>query len=213
MIPNDQAPEADPFATFDAAYVLGALSPEDRAEFEQHLRGCPRCARAVQEIAGLPGLLSQVGPDFVVEEPPSTLLPGLAAATRRRRRRARFAFATTGIAAVAACLALVLVLVLPGQAGTAMTPLGEYPVQAEARVSDTPDGARVDMSCSYRGGRVGDYVLVAVGRGGQDQQLATWRVATEDTARISVGTALHRADIAALEIRTPGGDPLLRWNP
>lgn len=29
----------DPFATFDAAYVLGALSPEDRQRFEEHLRG------------------------------------------------------------------------------------------------------------------------------------------------------------------------------
>ncbi|GAA1986793.1 hypothetical protein [Amycolatopsis minnesotensis] len=94
-----------------------------------------------------------------------------------------------------------------------MAPLGEYPVRAEARVTDTPGGARVDMSCGYHGGRAGDYLLVAVGPGGQDQQLATWRVATEDTARISVGTALHRADIAALEIRTPAGKPLLRWNP
>ena len=52
--------ENDPFVTFDAAYVLGSLSPEDRHEFELHLRECPECSRSVGELAGLPGLLSQV---------------------------------------------------------------------------------------------------------------------------------------------------------
>ena len=34
---------SDPFVTYDAAYVLGALSPEDRQEFEEHLtlKRCP----------------------------------------------------------------------------------------------------------------------------------------------------------------------------
>lgn len=50
----------DEYATWDAAYVLGALAPAERREYEEHLRVCERCAAAVGELAGMPGLLSRV---------------------------------------------------------------------------------------------------------------------------------------------------------
>jgi hypothetical protein len=52
----------DKFAQWDAAYVLGALSPADRREYEEHLASCPACQGAVSELAGIPGLLGQVSP-------------------------------------------------------------------------------------------------------------------------------------------------------
>ena len=52
----------DKFAQWDAAYVLGALSPAERREFEEHLAGCPICQAAVSELAAVPGLLAQVSP-------------------------------------------------------------------------------------------------------------------------------------------------------
>ncbi|WP_020672661.1 anti-sigma factor family protein [Amycolatopsis nigrescens] len=205
----------DPFSTYDAAYVLGGLSPEDRAAFEQHLRECDNCSRSVREFAGLPGLLSQVDP-VVLPEPPADLLPSLLTAARRaRRRRTLGVIADIGIA-VAAGVTLMLAL-LPGDNGldtTEMTPLGAFPVQASAGMEEEARGSRVDLSCSYRGGGdVGDYVLVAVRRDGTTESLATWRAVPDDTARISVGTALHRGDVQALEIRTVSGVPLMRWNP
>lgn len=51
----------DPFTSYDAAYVLGALSPQDRSDYEAHLPECERCARAVRELAGMPGLLGLLG--------------------------------------------------------------------------------------------------------------------------------------------------------
>ncbi|WEO76135.1 zf-HC2 domain-containing protein [Cryobacterium sp. SO2] len=48
----------DNFREWDAAYVLGALSTEDRRTFERHLAGCPACAAAVAELAGMPGILA-----------------------------------------------------------------------------------------------------------------------------------------------------------
>ena len=41
----------DKFAQWDAAYVLGALSPAERREFEEHLASCPSCQAAVSELA------------------------------------------------------------------------------------------------------------------------------------------------------------------
>lgn len=57
---------ADTYTQWDAAYVLGALSPTERGEFESHLAGCADCRTAVAELAGLPGLLAQVPPGEVL---------------------------------------------------------------------------------------------------------------------------------------------------
>ena len=94
------------FGHDDAAYVLGALSPGERLQFERHLPGCEDCTRAVREVAGLPGLLSRIDPDVLtamqVEPVPDTVLPGLLRAVRRSRRRRLLA--TAGTAAAAAAL-------------------------------------------------------------------------------------------------------------
>lgn len=58
-------------AHWDGAYVLGALSPTERLEFEEHLTRCDDCSRSVRELAGVPGLLAQVGPDDLLPVPPS----------------------------------------------------------------------------------------------------------------------------------------------
>ncbi|WP_306994947.1 anti-sigma factor family protein [Amycolatopsis thermophila] len=206
----------DPFVAYDAAYVLGALSPEDRAEFEAHLRVCDRCSRAVAELAGLPGLLSQVTPDMAEEEaPPDRLLPALLRHVRRVRRRRTWTTFGVAVAAAAAVLAAIFVPQTGGGAGgTAMTPLGAYPVQATAAVAAVSGGSRVDMSCSYHGSyRAAGYLLVAVRRDGSEAELAKWTAEPDRDARISVGTDVPPEQIQALEIRTTSGVALLRWNP
>jgi hypothetical protein len=114
----------DKFAEWDAAYVLGALSPAERREFEEHLAGCPSCQAAVSELAGIPGLLAQVSPadaamlsmavdkdagrgepstaggaeeEVIEPAPPPSLLPKMIKAARMRRRKMLAAVA--GIAA------------------------------------------------------------------------------------------------------------------
>ncbi|MGY6654214.1 anti-sigma factor family protein [Amycolatopsis sp. TRM77291] len=204
----------DPFATYDAAYVLGALSPEDRSAYEKHLRVCDRCAESVRDLAGIPGLLAQAGAPALQEEPSPDLLPTVLKRVRRGRRIQRAITTTTAGAAVAACVALAVVLTGPvAAAGDPMTPLGDYPVTAEVAMSATETGTKVDMTCSYGGNRAGDYILVAVGADGGTSELASWRAMPKDTAHIVVGTAMRTGDIKALEIRTPSGLPLLRMNP
>ena len=90
----------------DGAYVLGALAPEERLEFERHLAGCPTCSRSVRDLAGLPGLLAQVSPEVLEagpeeEPPPETLLPALVREVRRSRHRRRLVVGLAAAAAVA----------------------------------------------------------------------------------------------------------------
>ena len=51
---------ACPYGLDDAAYVLGALPPDEHRAFEEHLAGCAACRTAVHDLAGLPGLLARV---------------------------------------------------------------------------------------------------------------------------------------------------------
>ena len=51
------------YADWDGAYVLGALSPAERREFETHLELCERCRAAVAELTPMPGLLARLGAD------------------------------------------------------------------------------------------------------------------------------------------------------
>jgi hypothetical protein len=108
----------DAYAEWDAAYVLGALDPAQRREFEEHLGTCPTCQAAVADLAGMPGLLAQVPPGEVLAmdhpgmdelpEPPASLMPALPAeepapAVQRSRRRRRWLV----VAAIAASALLV----------------------------------------------------------------------------------------------------------
>jgi hypothetical protein len=166
------------FAHQDGSYVLGALSPAERQEFEQHLSGCADCAQSVRELAGLPGLLSRVDPS-VLEAPPArqpvpeTLLPTLVDRVRRTRRRR--AFVTAGVAAAAVAAVTVGTLTVSGALDDdssppatthsspptatpsgpelrAMQPLGAVPVRAGLALESVSWGTRIEMTCTYVSG-------------------------------------------------------------
>jgi hypothetical protein len=93
------------FTYDDGAYILGALAPAERADYEKHLPTCARCREAVAQLAVLPGLLGRLDPATAAPSmtAPLTLLPRVltAAATRRRaeQRRATRSRLLVGVAA------------------------------------------------------------------------------------------------------------------
>lgn len=212
------------FALDDAAYVLGALPPQERTEYEEHLPGCADCSRAVQEVAGLPGLLSKVAlPDVVVPvpDPPDSLLPSLLDTVQRRRRRRGIAVAALGVAAAfLAVLALVGGLAgrtatqtPPAAAASQLQPVGTVPIRASARLAPLPWGTAVALSCTYPGGYGAGgqtYSLVAIDHSGAVQHLASWDVAPGGEANVTATSTWTPEQIATLEIRTPSGTPVMR---
>lgn len=57
-------------------YLLGALEPAERYDFEAHLATCDKCSRELVRLSPLPGLLNQITPeDFEDELPPTAVEP------------------------------------------------------------------------------------------------------------------------------------------
>jgi hypothetical protein len=168
-------PDHARFAEWDAAYVLGGLSPADRREFEDHLEDCERCLTAVQELSGLPGLLGRIddarafalleedGEGDAADRTPDTRADTLATVDairshERRRRRRRIAL-NIGALAAAAVLASVLTLVLPPLLSPAPLPDAQVPLNAiDGEVTSVSMlvsahrvawGTELDVDCYY----------------------------------------------------------------
>ena len=56
----------DDLAEWDAAYILGALSLEDRRTYEGYLAANPARAAELTEFAGMPGILNALSRDEAV---------------------------------------------------------------------------------------------------------------------------------------------------
>ena len=225
----------DEFALYDAAYVLGSLSPTERREFETHLLGCAACSSSVGVLAGLPGLMSKVSVEGLtaeIEAPPETLLPSLARAVRRERGRRRLALGAGAVAAaiLVAVGAAAFTGPAPGRppaasptttsSGTAnssraLTAVALSPVTASARLVDMAWGTRINLTCTYdlRGyfpDTGGSYALVVIDRSGGAQQVATWKALADHQITIMGASSLARQDIGTVEIRTLSGRAILR---
>jgi hypothetical protein len=160
------------YADRDGSYVLGALSPAERLDYEEHLAGCADCARSVRELAGLPGLLARVDPAVLEQFPdeapvPQTLLPALLREVRRSRRRRSLVVAAAAAAAVAAVTVPMAVLGAFDGSGTpvagpsagsgsqgsvvrrAMAPVGHAPVHASVALASVAWGTRLELTCTY----------------------------------------------------------------
>ena len=228
---------SDRFATWDAAYVLGALSPVERREYEEHLAGCAACQAAVAELAGMPGLLAQVPPEDAAllaaapvevldDAPPPDLLAKIRGRSDRRWRLTR-----TVVGAAAA-----LLLVLAGTAyAVGLLPFGSSEprrvafeavqptgLTAVADVVPVENGTNIEVQCAYGetnepwpGGGYGhaDYTIYVVDRAGNATEIKRWPVKPNRTMTPDGHTTLRVRQIEAVEIRyAPRDEPVLRAN-
>ncbi len=216
----------DVYVTWDAAYVLGALSSAERLEYEAHLETCDRCRSAVAEISGTPALLAMLGASDVEalasEEAPPPLRPELRQQVidrvRWRRRRGRIlTVSAVGLAAAMLAVGLVIAIrpeMIGVQTGTTevaaqnlpMTKVADTPFSATVALNGFAWGTRIDMACSYGqwsgGGDAppSNLGMVVVGRDGSRSQVATWLGLSGATALPSGNTPLPVADIASVEL-------------
>ncbi|MGU3497806.1 zf-HC2 domain-containing protein [Mycobacterium sp. C31M] len=211
----------DRYATWDASYVLGALSPAERREFETHLQGCEHCRAAVGELTGMPallGMLDLADLDSMEREPelPPTLRGDVLARVRVRQRRGRW-LTTAALGLAAALLAIGLVAVIrpeilglqqdspPAVAMLEMGKVSETPINASIALSNYSWGTRIDMACSYgdwgrRDAPPQNLGMVVIGRDGSRTQIATWLGLSGATALPSGNTPMRQSEIASVQL-------------
>jgi anti-sigma factor RsiW len=217
----------DPFEHADAAYAMGALDPQEAADFEEHLRTCPACRARVEEARASTALLGAasaadfLGPDLAEAEPmPDTLLPGLL--RRARRERNRRTILAAGIAAVvAACLVAVAFLAWPSsdtssepsrQAFAAVRP---SPVSASAELVAKTWGTEIDLKCKYEHevDESHPYGLRVIDKDGLEHGAGSWSLGPGTTITFTGGTSVQRDQIARVQITRTDGTPILQLTP
>jgi hypothetical protein len=231
--------DGDRYATWDAAYVLGSLSSNERREYEAHLETCERCRSAVADISGVPALLAMLDLEAVRELDEETqdtpplrpeVLDSVLDKVRWRRRRSRW-LTSAAVGVAAALLAVgVVIAIRPEIVGLEnSTPQGTVQALEMTKVSPTPInatisltgygwGTRIDMACTYgdwgqRDAPPQNLGMVVVGRDGSHTQVATWLGLSGATALPSANTPMQKDEIAAVQLVSPDdGKVLLEKN-
>lgn len=221
----------DPFVHDDAAYVLGALSTDDRERFEAHLVDCAACTARVQEIAGIPALLAGLSAADLVgfedategdraDPVPDIVLPRLLKEVAARRWRQRWLVGGLA-AAVAACLIALTVVLWPAQSSSSGSPSAERafsavvasPVRASATLTAMAWGTEIDVRCHYLPGTAPSpysYDMWIADRTGHRERVGSWRLPTDKDISFATGTALQQVQISTIDITLSDGEPILR---
>jgi len=226
----------------DGTYVLGALSPAERAEFEQHMATCATCREAVASLAVLPGLLGRLEPARAIAlsansatppAAPATILPRvLAAAAQKRRfdrRQARRRRTVLGLAAALVTLVLAAGVGMvvhmrdttptPAVAMSAMQPAQDerIPVSADVGVLPADGGSQLVMTCWYATGYEGGawvVRLVVFPKGnGTPETVGSWTADPGAKVTITGRTHLTPAQIGRVELQRGDNTALLWWTP
>ncbi len=221
----------DMFADWDAAYVLGSLSPVERRQFEDHLEVCRICAAGVTELAGMPGLLAQLSPadglatldDAQVKRTSqhTDLYPRLNGTVRRIRFRRRVVTALAAAAVLAAAIVIPITIVAgpPPTVSAQFTPLVTESISAQVSLTDKRWGTLVEVECRYADdatwptpdpGGGWDYALFVTDQSGTTTRVAGWKAVAGADVRATGSLGADAATLVKAEIRAvPSGTVML----
>jgi hypothetical protein len=228
-----------PIHEWDGAYVLGALSPDERRRYEEHLVECPACSRSVQELAGIPGILGTLDQEEALalrDLPDDAALrdgvhapdraAGVARRVRRRRRRTRLATALVlaAVLVVGSVGGWTVVRVLqpaarPIAASHVLTAVGDSHLTADLTATPVGWGTRIEWSCDYAAHGAApsgaytptSYSLVVHTDAGSATTVATWTSDEGQAKGLVAATAIPADEIASVDIRVTGtATPLAR---
>ncbi|SDY28479.1 Putative zinc-finger [Modestobacter sp. DSM 44400] len=214
-------PEHDQVRLSLGSYVLGALSPAERAEIDRHLPGCPQCREELASYAGLPGLMgrlsaAQVREDTLVPSP-ALLERTLSAVASERRatdgrlRRWRAATAaSTALAVSAAAVAAAAAIGGAGNpaAGDPMSASPGTPASGAAALLAKPWGTAVSLDLEGLPSD-GTFTAWVTADDGRRTQAATWGATPDGRATLEGATSLHREDLASVAVMAADGTILL----
>lgn len=216
--------EPDAALTSLGAYVLGALSPTERADIESHLLGCAGCREELADLAGLPGLLGRLDETDLARlegeepQPDSRLLDRtLLELTRRRNARRRHGRLLTTAAAVGvAALAATALLIVQGPSRPTPAAFGRT-----VSASSSASGVRAELGITGRAWGTALHLvlrgvpagtrcqLIAVLSNGQRQTIGSWRASYEGTANIDAAVDASPNQLTRLEVVTDRGTRLV----
>jgi hypothetical protein len=212
----------DDRADWDAAYVLGALTPEESAEYERFLSRDPAHTAALQEVSDIPAILDILSPDealALLDGPTDARTPppvsALADVVEKRRQRSRRARLATAFASAAACLIIggfvgYAVLPRPSAPGVALQAMGagqREGVTASLAVTPEQWGTRLDWECEYTKNwatSVSRYDLVVTTSNGAESVVASWAPTGEETSNLAAATVIPASEIRTIAIREAG---------
>lgn len=222
----------DDLAEWDAAYILGALSLEDRRTYENYLAANPTRAAELTDLAGMPGILNALSRDEAVAltdlagAPPAQDRPdniaSLAQAAAKRQQRSRRTWLTTAVAAAAA------LAITGGVVGANVFPRSPAPVQAVAMQAMQPTprggltaelavtqkkwGTELNWACQYTkdwSRNVDSYDIVVTTHDGIQSAVGSWKPAGDEATGLSAATSIPTSQIRTVDIRVTGSkEPL-----
>ncbi|MFF3980712.1 anti-sigma factor family protein [Streptomyces sp. NPDC001828] len=194
------------------AYALGVLGAADAFRFEEHLAGCARCGALLAEFGSVTALLAAYVADGAVPVGPVSpeVLHRMLGAVARRRLRGR----VVRLALVAAAAVLVA-----GGVGIALEPapsgwrVASHAPGVTATLVTAPKEWGTDVELGLAGAAPAACTLVAVGRDGSKETVASWAERGGLPVRMRGAAALAQDAIARFEVRVADGTRLATITP